>query len=612
MTLRVTEERRLQNGQSSILLCLIGVFILLPLGLFGFELWRYAVAQEQLQSVCDASALTGIASLVSSPSPVKDLNDEQRKAIDAAVYTAEQNSILSIPFSSAKYNVLGNAALPPIKALPKPRCLQLGVSLLGKAEKLLSLGDSGVKAMRVAATYGYVPAFGKYIGLGSVPLTATSEGGLPPVDLALAFDVSGSMDDCTPITLVKRYWDGVNVSYNVPAGAQGPLNSVVNPTETGSRVNAVGPENLSCLSAAANRCPFLFSESVNSPVKGLRALLSGAPSETGRPPGNYDQGNPASLTINGLDPRNVANVITDLVVNLDQQPSFGGWTDPSTGLQFPNVQTLVEAARGNLNDMKTLRSALALSPTDALPSWLPRTAPDSRYQQVYFTQADKILQPLADCKTAVADILQTVDYCTDLDVSLVTYSDIVGTSAASTWGRTESGTNTYFIDSHWPAGGTGLFPLPLLPLQVTYSNLTMGTSAQTVIHQIAPLVATGKSNTAASITTAVNQLITPGSSRPDAGKFILLVSDGEPDLPGAAGGTTSAAANAAYAAARAASNQGIRIICLDAASSPQMTNHASILQQIATLSNGIYIKVGDTAGMQAACNTIAAQMVSLR
>ena len=591
-------NRRTRTGLSSLLLCIIATFILLPLGLLTFEVWRFAVAKSQLQYVCDAAALAGIATLVPSTTAAA-INAQQSKAIDAATYTAQKNSVLAADFQKVTTQV--NA--PPVTPVPA-FALSLGISLLDSSQNIVALGTPGTKSLRVSAVYGYVPAFGKFLGLGTFPITAVSEGALPAIDLALCFDVSGSMDDSTPVSMVKRYWDGNGVSYFVQPAGQGILSNIVRPTELGSRVNAVGPENLSCFSLPGNGCPLTFSESSNSNVNGLRAFLNGAQWEIGKPPGNYDPANPSSPTGHGINPAAAPNAVTDIVVNLDGNTSFGGFTDSATGLQFPNVQTLVEAARGNLNSDASIRSAIGLNQS-VKPSWLPQTAPNPQYQAVYFAQANKIVQPMMDAKTAASDVLHTVDDWTDLHAGLIAFSDYPGTTPTSTWG-TQPSTNTYFVDSHWPAGGTGAFPLPNMALSATNP-----VPVATILQKMSTLVATGKSQMASALTVAQYQLTVAANARPAASKFILLVSDGEPDLPGSGGGASSAAAQAAYDAATACANNGIRIICIDVGTKGN-TNHSAIMQQIADLSHGMYVAGNNPTQLEAACRTIADSLVTLK
>lgn len=625
---------RTRNG-SSVLLCAIALFAIAPLGFLTVEIWRYVSAKSQLQYICDAAALSATASLLrvhlapnqvissanSSPDSIITLETE---AVDAGILMFQKNSVLGTPLSKIVTAI--NSPLPKTK--PKAGQIFLSLQLLDCEQRQLNFGDRGAKGMRLTALYGYAPLSGRYLGLGIAPIAVSSEGGIPPIDLVLCFDVSASMDDGTAVSACKRFWNGNAVSYNVPSGGQGALSDVVKPKEEGSKVNAVGPQNLSCLSLPLNSCILFFSESALSPIKGLRALLGpGINNEVGRPPGNYDPNNPSSRTGNGLNPDSSPDGVTDLVTNLDGQANFAGWTDPASGLEFPNIETLVEASRGNLNSQANMQQAL-----NGRPAWLPATAPDQRYQTVYFSQANRMLQPMLSAKTAAIQLVRALDRSTDLHCGLVTFADDIGSAPDSTWAPGPFGT-TYFIDSHWPAGGTATYPLPLLKLQSNPAN-TVGflpnwdrwlcppayaqapppvpPANQTIVQLISSLVVTGRSNIAAALQEATLELTDLSRSRTDAEKIILLISDGEPDLPGGGGGINSPAAVACYNQATIARRNGIKIVSIDVATSTDV-NHSLFLSKVASLSrNGFYMAGTSTNQITLALTKILTQLVSLK
>src|SRR5271155_5435167 len=88
------------KGQSTVVLGLVlSVWVILALGLFGFEANRIELAREQLRSACDAASLSAAACLASS----NDLNaaSAQQTAIDTGLNTFQQNVIIGTSMSSA-------------------------------------------------------------------------------------------------------------------------------------------------------------------------------------------------------------------------------------------------------------------------------------------------------------------------------------------------------------------------------------------------------------------------------------------------------------------------------------------------------------------------------
>src|SRR5579885_3077950 len=91
---------RSPRGQSMITLgILIGVFVLMMVGLFGFEVNRVELAREQLTAAADAAALAGAATLASSDN--LDPATAQTEAMNTALTTFQQNSVLGMALSDA-------------------------------------------------------------------------------------------------------------------------------------------------------------------------------------------------------------------------------------------------------------------------------------------------------------------------------------------------------------------------------------------------------------------------------------------------------------------------------------------------------------------------------
>ena len=115
----------------------------------------------------------------------------------------------------------------------------------------------------------------------------------------------------------------------------GKIFDILQPAETGTSFNATSPQ---VLTEAYWNAQSYFSEYLAGAygVQGLRS--GGVYPEAGQPPGNFPPG--TAPTFDGT------SVFTDVVVNIDGQTTFGGFT--YEGFSFPDVATMVEAARGNL------------------------------------------------------------------------------------------------------------------------------------------------------------------------------------------------------------------------------------------------------------------------
>src|SRR5262249_42050457 len=148
---------------------------------------------------------------------------------------------------------------------------------------------------------------------------STATAALPETDVMNCFDVSGSMDDQTKVTFVKRTWspngyiDYQPACIQSGAPAEGTIAQILGSPARGTNVNALSPQGLENANNAPS--PLKFSES-DPATRLLRGVTN-----TGSPPGNAPgQGAPPNPppTAGGRD------VFTDLVVNLDGNSHFNG------------------------------------------------------------------------------------------------------------------------------------------------------------------------------------------------------------------------------------------------------------------------------------------------
>lgn len=230
-----------QKGAAVTGLVIALMFFILMAGLFAFDASRVQMAQRELTATCDAAALAGTAMLTSY--------DVSNDTGPPASTLPAGNKLLNAQNNSGAYsynmflmgNVLGKWIRPQTSLVSTVG--QLGTTTDGEVKVCIGLvdplngyssvppvipGNAAGTAIGVYAGYGYHPAFISFFGVGNVGIRASSVGGLPQVDAVLVLDLSGSMDDLTPITLVKRYWDahrGANMQestqYNVGKFTQG-------------------------------------------------------------------------------------------------------------------------------------------------------------------------------------------------------------------------------------------------------------------------------------------------------------------------------------------------------------------------------------------------------
>lgn len=240
-------DRKQRNEKGAAITGLVlALFIFIMLcGFFTFDASRLQMAQRELTATCDAAALAGTAMLTSYDTSNDNSSDVklQQAQTYACGYARNmfqagnllgQNLTAAIPVSP--YSAVGVAGSP------------------GDCNMMISLADplnnyAGVpptspacrngRAIMCYAGYTYAPVFLGIIGVGKVVLNANSGGGLPQVDTVLVFDYSGSMDDATNVTYVRRTWDSSISTLNGGANSAGQTDfSDINLTSP-----AVGPGN---------------------------------------------------------------------------------------------------------------------------------------------------------------------------------------------------------------------------------------------------------------------------------------------------------------------------------------------------------------------------------
>ncbi len=582
-----------QNGQAMVVLCaIISILILFVVGLFSYEVNRVEVCRTQLRSATEAAALAAAATLASQDN--QDPAAAHNEAIQTAISTFTQNSVAGTGLANAILAFGNNDS-------PTANHSSLFIEFLdpNRNNVPVNVGDPAGKIVRITSAFGLLPSFGNFLGLSTVPLRTTAMGGVPDLDVVLCFDCSGSIDDQTPVSMVRREWvasSGGKVQYTVAstragsaagALAQGRIYDIIGPAPTGTRVNALYPQNLAQV-GSGNRWNLQFSP----------ALRSRAPSSSGttnnesNPVQGYPPGN-LSSTVSGVD----RYTVTDVVVNIDGKNTFGGLTT-GDGYAFPDIATLVEASRGNLENDTVFRNSRA---NTGVPSTI---RPRAGYQAKYFEMARNNCHPIKDAQDAAATFFTVMNTNTVGHFSLSCFSDDGGGSTVRDWR----------IDSSYTAAGYENFEKPMIPL----SRAVGDTKYNTIIGALPGTEALHGTNIGDTLNVAVTQLST--NSRPGSKKAIVLFTDGMPTVGGPLSGDPWTNARLAADRARRA---GIPIYSIGLAQNPEIVPQET---QILTDANsslnsggvsgiaghgGKFFLVTDTKDLRLTFENIARQLVQL-
>jgi hypothetical protein len=285
---------RTKRGQLAFYASALISLIVLILGLFAYEVSEYCLAREQLQTAVEASALACETTLASSG--IASSQNSQNNAFGAAAHVFQLNSILGKSLVGA---TLANAGDPPPTAAGEAAIsFQLLDPITHEPASNLQPGANAGAVIQATGTFAYMPSFSRFVGTAFQPirLEASVLSGVRPLDLVVAMDISGGMDDETPVTLVHRYWDYDNnfpphhIVYMVPDAhgdpnqpAQGYLGDLF--CYQAPHVNGLWPQGLDngVLPTLPN-CQQKFSELPNTATCKLRCAGN---SDAGNPPGNY-------------------------------------------------------------------------------------------------------------------------------------------------------------------------------------------------------------------------------------------------------------------------------------------------------------------------------------
>lgn len=200
MLLRNFKRNSRRTAGTTMIVLLIGAnMILLPLGLFAFEISRLQMATKQLKAATDAAAL-GAASFLANSSGSSASN--MTKAKEIALGFFKKNMVMSTFLDHSEFSPSVDTDSPDVGT--------------GTFDLLV---DDTTGRVTAKAAFGLEPAFGKYLGIGTAPIHTHSLAGYEGLegDIAMVVDISDSMTGTTHSVVAKRSYDAgaSKVTYTV-------------------------------------------------------------------------------------------------------------------------------------------------------------------------------------------------------------------------------------------------------------------------------------------------------------------------------------------------------------------------------------------------------------
>lgn len=603
---------RRSAGQVAIALNIVfGIFIVGSLGLVAYEMSRILLAREQLRHCLELTSLGGGVSLASSSLTG---TAAQTNAKTVAMNILKKNSILGKTLATTAVEVGSIASMNP-----SPGQVNVYFEFVDPITKAAVASGTDTGVLKVHGAYAYPLFSGGFGAIGVSTYTVVSEAtaGMPAVDVMLLVNMSGSLDDQTKVTMIRRYWDQVSndgIVYTIPTPggtpSEGPIATLICPPVQGSQLNAMEPQNLETAGdPRTSTCLKEFSEAGTQgrtvPLRGFNdqsppgdtppsggvglGFMTVGPGYTGsipakipgltqngnitwlpgnsgagtffddnrqRPRKTYDRidkswwkntiaalpnilEQPAdahwtSVTLYGPSSDNPwaadSSMFTDLVVNLDGNNHFGGYTDPNyANYPFPTIDYLVEAQRGGMENGNTTPNA-----------WLSNTlnsAAQPGYQDAYMQIAYQQMQPMQTMNKAMNTFLTKLAQSSDCHVGLVYYNERAGVNQADTM-------TAPAVSYLYSPSGNVTYSLPQISLSRTNSNLsTVSNLLVGPINTSQPMIMpNGGSNLASALQQAMINFDSV-NSRQGAMKAVVIVTDQVPTRDLAGNAYANAAAN---------------------------------------------------------------------
>jgi hypothetical protein len=235
------------RGQAALALNIVlTIFVVGTLGMVTYEISRILLAREQLRNCLEMASLAGGAAMASSNATGSAAQNESKTV---AMNLLQMNSVLG---SSLHGNVTIGSSATALN--PTPGKTEVYFEFVDPVTKQPVASNQQANVLRVHGAYAYPLFAGGFgaIGVSTYTFTAQAMSGMPALDLVILDNTSGSMDDQTPVTLIRRHWDQSSndrIIYTQPGAGPGPGNQgtiagMFCPPLTGSQVNGLPPQNL--------------------------------------------------------------------------------------------------------------------------------------------------------------------------------------------------------------------------------------------------------------------------------------------------------------------------------------------------------------------------------
>jgi hypothetical protein len=211
------------------------------------------------------------------------------------------------------------------------------------------------------------------------------------------------------------------------------------------------------------------------------------------------------------------SMFTDIIVNIDGNQGFAGFTTPD-GYTFPDKPSLLEASRGNLENASVYYlSGASRSGIGVVPK--------AGYQAAYVLAAAQQVLPQAVVHTSTATFMNKLINATDAHFGFVAFGDRAGTAPNDAF-------QNFNVSWDYDVAGASNFPLPNIPLDPSSNNYTAVqrwlTPPTTVGTDNNIISVNGGTNTADALQKGIDQLTNPAMTRRGSMKAIVLITDGVP------------------------------------------------------------------------------------
>lgn len=195
----IRARARNQKGSFIVSTMVSALLIVLPLGLYAFEVARTNLAAFQLHVATDAAALAAASFL--QYADFHNQND-RKKAKDVALKFLQQNLVTGVSLQNAAFS----------------STVQQDNPAGGASTFDLSFNDED-KTVTAVAAFGLQPAFATFLGISSLPIRVNSSAGSGGMvgDICVVVDLSGSMGHSSRSVAFTRQDNGNKVTHSIVA-----------------------------------------------------------------------------------------------------------------------------------------------------------------------------------------------------------------------------------------------------------------------------------------------------------------------------------------------------------------------------------------------------------